>query len=263
MNCTACNAQLAPGSTTCYFCGARQAQAVRTSHARPAHGASWRGPGGPPHEGWRTWTSFFLAGLYAPIASAYLVRREEHLAGLRRGQLPPTSPSQVGRVVLWLFAGVPALVVMVLAFSAHVSSVRRASRFYESGEDAWVGLGTASHILLVNLSVGLFFAVSVCVARWARRRFELLIEEITQGDPHVVSLYREGRAGRVVAAATGFAPLAFLGVYVVTLAAGSWHPALSELGLAWVPLVGAAAWATSWLNIQAATRYRAVLSVLP
>jgi hypothetical protein len=262
MNCSSCNAQLAPGSGTCYFCGARQARSWRGTAGRSATQQRW-GASSTSAEGWRTWTSFFLAGLYAPIAARFLVLREEHLAGLRKGQLPPTSPSQVGRVVLGLFIGVPALAVAAMAFVANASSVHRSSAYFEVGEDRWVSLQAAHSAILVNLFVALVYAASVVVARWAERRFELLLAHATDEDPHVIRLYRQGSTSRAVATVVALLPLAMIAVYSVVVFRAGWDSSLSGAAGLWLPLVIAAAWASSWLNIHAASRYRAVLSSVP
>lgn len=273
MNCTSCNAQLAPGSSHCFFCGTAQSQRARPSATRypaggsPGSGAStygqWVNASAPASEAWRVWASFFLGGLYGPIASTYLFKREEWSAGFRKGALPPAAPSQRGLVVLSLFVGLPMLFIAVLGFVINATEVRRSYDYYETGVDVWYGLSQAHSFGWINLLVAGFFVLSVVVSRLVDRRFEVLLSELTAGDPQAIYGFRKGRAGRVIASLLGVLPLLLLVSMDLQMVLAGWNRSLDGFAALYMLSITLAAWATSWLNISPVTRFRQVLLSRP
>jgi len=268
MNCIQCNAHIAPGSAHCYFCGTLQSPA-------PAVGVSGTSSIGQPvaaaltsttPESWRLWFSFFLGGLYAPVASQYLLAREEWASGLGMGSLPPAMPSQRGWVVLSLFAGLPAYLVAVLGLLVNATQVRRSWHAYHSGytgATGWYGIDHVSSFALMNLFVGFFFLFSWLHARYVERRFELLLAEVSGGDPQRLLAFRRGAVGRQLGAWLCAVPLALLiGVGLIVASVG-WFESLDALFFVYALFVGVAAWTSSWLNISPALRFRTVIGLTP
>ena len=274
MNCASCQAQLAPGSTHCYACGSRQPspQPRARTGASGGRGSSavgsqawqnWSANAPAASESWRVWASFFLGGLYGPVASLYLAHREEWAAGLRSGALPPATPSQRGFIVLGLFVGLPVFFVSILGFVINASEVRRHWDYYDNGIDAWIGVSDAWWFAWVNLLIAGFYLVSVVLARMIDRRFAILLSELTGGDPQAMLSYRRGRFGRIVAAVLGVVPFALVAWMAVRMRIETWAPSLDGQAVFYLFAVTVAAWATSWLHVSPVSRFRDVLVSQP
>lgn len=272
MNCTSCNAQLAPGSSSCFFCGASQPTSPRAPSAMrstwqpqaptAAYG-QWTTPGANLSETWRVWASFFLGGLYGPIAGQYLLQREEWGAGMRAGSLPPSAPSQRGLVVLGLFVALPVFFVGVLGFVINAADVRRSWEYYEANIDAWSNTSQAYGFAWLNVLIAGFYVLSVLIARMNELRFEVLLSEVTGADPAALREFRRGATLRTLASIAGIAPMLVIVEMNTIMVATEWAQHLQPQALLYLALCAVAAWATSWLNISPAGRFRAVLISRP
>lgn len=209
------------------------------------------------------WASFFLGGLYGPVASLYLAHREEWAAGLRSGALPPATPSQRGLIVLGLFVGLPVFFVSILGFVINASEVRRHWDYYDSGVDAWIGVSDAWWFAWVNLWIAGFYLVSVVMARMVDQRFGVLLAELTGGDPQAMLAFRRGRVGRVIAGLLGAAPFALIVWMAVRMRIETWSPSLEGWAVIYLFVTTLAAWATSWLHVTSVARFRSVLVSRP
>ena len=268
MNCVSCQARLAPRSTHCYFCGATQPAGARapvgggtpsgTSPYGPGSYAQWMSSSEPNSEGWRLWASFFLGGLYGPIASRYLYQREEWNAGRRPGKAAPTAPSNRGLVVLGMFVGLPMLFILVLGFVISANEVS----WYGAGNTSW-NLDEAHGFAFANLFVAGFYLLSLTAARQMDRRFQLLLYELTGGDRQTLDTYRRGRGATFAAAVMAAAPFGLLTWMSIVMRQEMWSPDLDTLAVLYMFLIMAATWATSWLNVTPVSRFRRAMLARP
>lgn len=242
MHCVSCQAQLAAGSNHCYFCGTVQpsAQVSGTGAGAANHWFTTN----PANEGWRIWASFFMGGLYAPIASSYLLARER--AGIA-GKTLPAPPSNRGPVVLSLFVGLPALFIITIGFAIQLTP--------ETGRGVG-GTDEALRLASLNLFISWFYAFSLMMARRVERNFALLLYETTSGSSAAVATFRKRSVGRVVASVAACLPLAMTAYIGFTLRWFDWHSTLG--GMKWFYLIAlfAAAGATSWLHVSPIHRFR-------
>lgn len=267
MNCISCQAALAPRSTHCYFCGAGQPQAASTgawgAAASSAASASttytqWIASSAPNGESWRAWASFFLGGLYGPVASRFLYQREEWSAGVRQANAPPAAPSTRGLIVLGLFFGLPVLCILVLGFTISAVDVG-----WRPNEGIAYGLGEARTFAYLNVFVALFYVASWLAARHVDRQFLVLLVELTGGDRSAITAYREGRIRRAVAAVLAIAPLALVVGTNVRLLLVPWFDHAGLMAMYFLAAVMVAAWATSWLHTSSLARFRRAMLARP
>lgn len=268
MNCASCNARIPPSSSHCYLCGAAQPGRRGAGAASPGGGLSrhggapsssyarWLASSYPRSEGWRIWTSFFLGGLYAPLASAYLVEREEWTAGLRRGALPPAPPSQRGAVVLGLSLALPTFLILVLGAVVSAFDVRLISG---EGEAVWTNLRAAYTFTWLNLAVVGFYLLSLVQARTVASRFRELLRELTHGDARAMDVFDAEPWGARLAMLVSLLPALVLGVSAFRMLRVGWDDAQPAFALLYLVVLCGAAWSTSWLNLRPAMRFRAAL----
>ena len=245
MHCVSCQAQLAAGSSHCYFCGTVQppAQLSGTSTgSNPWFAAN------PANEGWRIWASLFLGGLYAPIASSFLLARER--AGIAGKALPPP-PSNRGLVVLGLFIGLPMLLVLVMQLPDSAHSAGRATDVGAS-----YALPGTRRMANANLFIAWFYVVSLLLARRVERNFSLLLYEVTAGSRSAVSAFRGNPIGRWLASAVAVAPMILVCSIAFILRWHTWHDSVEVLSSLYILAVFFATCATSWLHISPIHRFR-------
>ncbi len=254
MNCTTCQASLAPASTRCFFCGT-DLSAGRAGQAATAN-LSLRYRGGPTEsEGWRIWLSWMLFGLYAPVVGNYLFEREEWSASLRADNLPPVAPSQRGLFVLAIVLFAPLIAILCLSWTVQSMEVAAHSH-YRSVTESIMVLG------LINLAISAIPAFGVANARWLNRRYEALITETTGADPLALVRFRSGTRGRLLAKVAAFSSLLLVSLQLIGLVAdlgarGSMVTPFYMLSLLLSP------WASSWLNIESTMRFRRVMAGTP
>ena len=274
MNCRTCNAQLAAGSTACFFCGAAQQQSSTVSvgvrgAAQPPW--SWTGPPSVTQdaETWRIWVSWVLFGTYGPLAGLYLLQREEWNAGLRSATSPPIAPSQRGLYVFALILFMPVVVVLFFGFLIEVSGVSWHTTAYAihgsdaAGQGWWNGLRGAYGMGVLNLSLVSYLASLVLTGDFLNRRFESLLMETSGGDPLSLLRYRRSRPLRVAAQLATLLPALLLLTVLTTAVLMGWSEVLTLL--CWLAALSTfvSAWTGSWLNIAPFTRYRRVVSPAP
>lgn len=246
MHCVSCQAQLAAGSNHCYFCGTVQpAPAV----SGPSTNQNAWFSTNPANEGWRIWASFFLGGLYAPIASSYLLERER--AGIA-GTTLPAPPSNRGLVVLALFIGLPFLSVIVLMLNDRIDSVGYSSALGDSY--AWK---SAVEVVRLNLFIAWFYVFSAVLSRRIHRRYAVLLYEVTGGSATAVAAFRRGQFTRWFAALLSAGPMLIVCWIAATMRWSGWDPKLDLLGSLFLLSVAVATWASSWLHINPIRRFRA------
>ena len=253
MHCVSCQAQLAAGSNHCYFCGTVQppAQLSGTSTGNNPWFST-----NPANEGWRIWASFFLGGLYAPIASSYLLARER--AGIA-GKTLPAPPSNRGLVVLGLFIGLPMMVILLSLLPSSISSVDRLP-----GQDNSYARNAASKAMLVNIFIGWFYLFSLLLARRVERNFSLLLYEVTSGSAAAITAFRGQPIARWTAYVVAAAPIFLICVMAFVMRWLTWADSMKTLCGFYLIAVFAATWATSWLHISTIHRFRqAALANLP
>lgn len=272
MNCRSCNAQLAAGSTACFFCGAVQQQqsSVGSVGGRGAPQAPWSWSSPPmtqDSETWRIWVSWVLFGTYGPLAGLYLLQREEWNAGLRAA--PPIAPSQRGLYVFALIVFMPVVVVLFFGFLIEVGGVSWYTSAYDaSASDAapggwWSGLQGAYAMGVMNLSMVSYLAGLVLTGDFLNRRFESLLLETSGGDPLSLLRYRKLRAVRVAAQVATLLPALLLLTVLTSAVLVGWSHVLTLL--CWLAALSilVSAWTGSWLNIAPFMRYRRVVSPSP
>ncbi|TVQ96695.1 MAG: hypothetical protein EA398_15655 [Deltaproteobacteria bacterium] len=264
MLCASCQARLLAQQTDCLVCGARQPGSAGAAHLH-AHSpwAAWMAAADPRAEGWRIWTSFFLAGLYAPLAASWLAAREEWTAGLGRGGLPPAPPSQRGAIVLLLSIALPILLILVLGYVVSMFDVRPRPLGFSPVIVGLEALPTAQRFLWMNLLLSAIYPAFAIHARLVDRRFEQLLARLTHADPVMLQRYREGRPWRVAAALLGLLPLVVLMITARLLLDHGWSEVQYLLALLYIVALAVAAWATSWLALQPALRFRSLLHAGP
>lgn len=255
MHCSSCQAQLASGATSCYFCGASQPS---VSPGTPSSLLAQTGVsvGASANDGWRIWVSVILAGIYAPFASSFLLARERwSVAGPGAGA-PPASPSSRGLVVLAMLFAVP--LVPILSFGL----VDAATAGPEHGA-AWEDPGAqrrAFTYVLWTLPVGWFYLLSLVRARAVERELTIHLHDVTAGSPAAARVFGAQRFGRALATALSTVPFALSLALLLVLAISGWSMAMDGLVMAYFVAIGAAIWATSWLHIGPFQRYRNALS---
>lgn len=268
MNCISCQAALAPRSTHCYFCGAGQPQA----QSGQAGGAAWQGAAAsssttyaqwiassaPNGESWRAWASFFLGGLYGPIASRFLYEREEWSAGVRQASHPPVAPSTRGLVVLGMFFGLPLLAILVLGFTISANDVS-----WNPTTGTQYGVAEAHTFAYLNLFVAMFYVGSLLAARHIDRRFLVLLYELTGGDKTTLGAFRSGRIRRAVASLIALSPLVLLLWSNMLMVRDGWSYGISSTAVYYLLAVTAATWATSWLHVNGLARFRRAMLARP
>lgn len=221
------------------------------------HHAQWLTQA-PTQEGWRVWASFFLGGLYGPIASNYVLRREQWNAAGGTAGAPPAPPSNQGLAVLGLFVGLPTLSILVLGMGA-ASDVDWSG----SGPPSW-GVRNAHRWAFFNLPVAWFYVLSVVLARRIEREFAILLHQITAGSRAAARDYARGGLSRALATGVSFAPFVILVSAVVLMRLHTWSDAIVGLSAFYVLSTFVAAWASSWLHIAPLRRFRrAVLAGMP
>ncbi len=246
MHCVSCQAQLAAGSNHCYFCGTVQPTAQVSGTGAGANNMWFTT--NSANEGWRIWASFFLGGLYAPIASSYLLARER--AGIAGKTLPPP-PSNRGLVVLSLFIGLPALFIISLSFVDRLSSVPTFDDVFRSNR-----IAGAHHSAILNMLVAWFYFFSLMMARRVERNFALLLYETTAGSAAAVASFRRPLFMRGAASVIACGPIALMAYVGFTMRWFEWHDSLAGLGGLYILALVAATWATSWLHISPMRRFR-------
>ncbi len=264
MNCISCQAALAPRSSHCYFCGTAQPQAQ-------AGGAAWQGSSGgsttyaqwiassaPNGESWRAWASFFLGGLYGPIASRFLYEREEWSAGVRQANHPPVAPSTRGLVVLGMFFGLPMLAILVLGYTISANDVS-----WNPTTGARYGVSEAHTFAYLNVFVAMFYAGSLLAARHVDRRFQVLLYELTGGEKTALGAFRAGKVRRTIASVVALCPLALLLSANVTMLRSGWSYTIPASAVYYLFAVTAATWATSWLHVNGLARFRRAMLARP
>lgn len=210
-------------------------------------------------EGWRIWTSFFLAGLYAPLAVRYLVAREEWTAGLGRSGLPPAPPSQRGGLVLLLSVALPIVLVLVLGLVISALDVRPRIVGAEGHVVGWDALQTVHRFGWFNLLIGGLYPALVLLGRPSEARLHDLLVRVTGGDARVLRIFEAGRLWRRLVALTALLPLGVLCVMARALVDHGWVSHLAPLALAYLVSVVVAAWCVSWVVLQPALRFREAL----
>lgn len=265
MNCVSCQAALAPRSTHCFFCGAAQPSAGPGGAAPgwqagqgPTTYAQWVASSAPNGEGWRLWASFFLGGLYGPIASRYLYDREEWNAGVRQSNAPPVAPSTRGLVVLGMFFGLPLLCILVLGFAISAGKV-----IWYVQEGVGYGLSEAHAFAYLNLFVALFYAGSALAAFHVERRFLILLYELTAGDKATIAVFRAGGVKRIVATFLATVPLLLVLYADGVMLAADWSYSVQDVSLAYLLAVAIATWSTSWLHVHPLARFRRAMLSRP
>lgn len=214
---------------------------------------------GTANEGWRTWASFFMGGLYAPVASSYLFSREEWNAGASKRATPIAPPSTRGVVVLGLFCGVPVMALVGLFMVNAMSSV-----WVDPSSGVPRMVRGAQSAAFLNLFVAWFYVLSVLLARQMDRRFSLLLFEVTGGSRAAMRRMRRGRVGRGVAMAVSCLPFVIVAVCVMTMRTAGWSPLLDSMGGFYALTSFAAAFLTSVLHMGTYNRFQAALrSVTP
>ena len=263
MNCVSCQAALAPRSSHCFFCGA--AQPVQPSNASnlpraggPAGYAQWVASSAPHPERWRIWASFFLAGLYAPIASRFLYRREEWNAGVGQSSAAPVAPSSRGLVVIGLFFGLPVVCILVLGFMIAASKAG-----WYPNEQVARGLGEAHAFGYLNLFVACFYAGSALAALHVERRFVILLYELTAGDQVTLRAFRKGRVRRWLARAVACLPLTLIVYANVVMVTQDWNERVDPVSGFYLFAVLLATWCTSWLHVHPLGRFRRAMVARP
>lgn len=260
MHCVSCQAQLAPGSPSCYFCGAPQPASSGPAFAGggTVQHAQWLTQA-PSQEGWRIWASFFLGGLYAPIASDYLLKREQWNAAGGSGGSPPAPPSNRGVAVLGLFIGLPLLTILLFGYVNQADRVA----WYGPGGESW-NVSNAHRFAWLNIPIAWFYFFSVVLARRVNREFAILLHEVTGGSRAAAREFAPGRIGRAVAHVVGVLPLLILGASIVLMLTRTWVHELEGWAVLYMFAVAAATWATSWLHITPLRRFRrAVMAGMP
>lgn len=251
MNCPSCQAHIAPASSHCFFCGAD----LHANRAPGTAGAGLRFRGLPAeNEGWRIWLSWLLFGLYAPVVGSFLFEREEWNASLRADSLPPTAPSQRGLFVLGIVLFAPLIAILALSYT--VQSLEYASRWNHQPGDSPVILG------LINLAIASIPAFGTLSARSLQRRFELLLTEITGGDPIALVRFRQGARHRFAIALVAWSSMSLIGLQLVMMVSGTGGSEVFFTPLYMFSLL-LAPWASSWLNIEPAMRFRRVMAGVP
>lgn len=271
MNCRSCNAQLAAGSTVCFFCGAPQS--THHSTATVGHGPApatwnWSTPtaAAADAESWRIWVSWVLFGTYAPLAGLYLLQREEWNAGLRSAAAPPIAPSQRGLYVFALILFIPVVLVMTFGFIIEVSGVSYDRNYYGTGgSDAggWSGVRGAYVMGVFNLVIVSYLASLVLTGDFLHRRFESLLVETSGGDPLSLLRYRKMRSLRVAAQVATVLPAILLLTVLTSAIFIGWSEGLTVLSWLVAMSMFLSAWTGSWLNIDPFARYRRVVSPSP
>lgn len=259
MHCVSCQAQLAPGSASCYFCGASQPAAAGGGYPGSGGvGAQWLTQA-PAQEGWRIWASFFLGGLYAPIASNYLLEREKWNASGGTGGQPPSPPSNRGLAVLGLFVGLPALSILVFGFATTAGDVN----WYGPDSSSW-GVRSAHRFAFFNIPVAWFYLLSLVLARRVDREFTVLLHQVTGGSRAAAREYAPGRIARAFAHVLSVIPLLLLGACVTLMITRTWVAEMDAMAAFYVLAVAIATWATSWLHVTPLRRFRrAVMAGMP
>lgn len=245
MHCVSCQAQLAAGSKHCYFCGTTQPAPAVSGPSMNQNAWLSTNPG---NEGWRIWASVFLGGLYAPIASSYLLARER--AGIA-GKALPAPPSNRGLVVLALFFGLPLLSVYVLMMGDRIASIGYTNAHGDSY--AW---RSAAKVVTVNILFAWFYLFSAVLARRTERRFALLLYEVTGGSIAAVSAFQRGAIPRWTASVLAAGPMLIICRIGATMNWAEWKPSMEGMGWLFILAVMAATWATSWLHINTIRRFR-------
>jgi hypothetical protein len=244
MHCVSCHAQLAAGSNHCYFCGTVQpaTQVVGTAAGNNAWFST-----NSSYEGWRIWTSFLLAGLYAPIASSYLLARER--AGIA-GKALPSPPSNRGLVWLGLFIGLPTIWVLVLALAPSVKHVIRFPDVLSHSRSH------AARMVIGNIFIAWFYVFSLLTARRVERHLSLLLYDVTAGSATAVAAFRANRVAQWIAGALAIAPMVVICKIAFITRWASWDDSLAPLTTLYVFAITAASWATSWLHVNPVLRFR-------
>ena len=259
MQCDSCQAVLAPSAANCLFCGAAQASVAPGGAPRGlayAHSQLLLLHNGAS-EAWRVWLSFFLCGLYAPLAGEYLHDVAAHHAG--RASSAPTPPSGRGLMVLALFFLVPTVLVLVFGFTINASDV-----YWDFGDNVWRRWSQTYVWAMFNLPVAWFFALSVFLARRQSRRYRLLLFEATNGYDAAMRAYARGIVWRTVAEVVSFLPLLVLVADLLVIRQRGWTEWLESTSALYLFTAVLAAWTSSWLHIDAQRRfYAAATSSVP
>jgi hypothetical protein len=226
-----------------------------SSAASPSY-TQWIASTAPNGESWRLWASFFLGGLYGPVAGRYLYNREEWNAGVSSATSVPVAPSARGLVVLAMFFGLPTLSMLVIGLSMSAAGLHG---FYGPSAQEAESLRMLGYL---NLFVSAFYTSSVLVARDVERRFRLLLYELTSGDRGVMRLFERGRLSRTIAMAFGLLPLLVV-IYGNSVMLFGWHSSVATILGLYFLVTAVATFATSWLNVSQLARFRRAMLSAP